>query len=420
MLKDRKALEQYLETESIKIIINPDMCKQLYDFTNKTYNIPKGLTSDLISLRKSLSEVSEFILFCLLNGLEEINEIKKSKIDEYFTMQEVQTYRKSQYEIDKIKFPLVFKMVAISHDQWIGRISINQLMELRKAQLINYNVNAQRTMQKIIRGDKEIYKIALNWRAIEQIESSYQSKQFIPNTLTLNIPTNTNSDFYYEEETSSLIINSLEHFDITDGYHRYVAGCQRKDKDSEFDYEMELRIVNFSEDKAKQFIFQEDQKTKMKKIDSDSLNMTKAANMVVTKINEDYRCNLQGLISRNSGLISFGEFAEVIDYFYFKDIRTKEKEKIAIISTTKMLVNDLNYLTEYDIKYLEQKYSFKLLVLICYCFSTYTDRNKNDICKLINKAHEKLESLDIKKFNTKKVRKSLINEIEKIVKECEQ
>ena len=125
MLKDRKALEQYLESESMKIIINQDICKKLYDFTNKTYNIPKGLTSDLISLRKSLSEVSEFILFCLLNGLEDMNEIKKSKIDEYFTMQEVQTYRKSQYEIDKIKFPLVFKMVAISHDQWIGRISIN-------------------------------------------------------------------------------------------------------------------------------------------------------------------------------------------------------------------------------------------------------------------------------------------------------
>lgn len=420
MLKDKKSLEQYIESESIKIIINPDTCKKLYDFVNKTYNIPKGLAADILSLRKSYSEVSEFVLFCMLDGLEKVNEIKKSKIDEYFTMQEVQTYRKAQYEVDTIKFPLVFKMIAISYDQWIGSISINQLMELRRAQLINYNVNAQRTMQKVIRGDKEMYKIALNWKAIDQIESSYKSKQFISNTLTLNIPTNTENDFYYDEESSSLIIKSLEHFDITDGYHRYIAACQRKDKDPEFDYAMELRIVNFSDDKAKQFIFQEDQKTKMKKIDSDSLNMTKAANMVVTKVNEDYRCNLQGLISRNNGLISFGELAEVVDYFYFKDVRAKEKEKITIINTTKTLVDNLNYLTEYDTKYLEQKYNFKLLVVICYCFNTYPNRNKDEVCQLINDVYLRLENLDIKKFYTKKVRKSLINEIEKIVKECEK
>lgn len=420
MLKDKTLLEQYLEAESMKIIINIEKYKKLYEFINKTYNVPKGLITDLVSLRKSFSEVSEFILFCLLDGLENVNEIGKSKIDEYFTLQEIQTYRKAQYEIHTIKFPLIFKMIEVSYDQWIGSVSINQLMDLRRAQLINYNVNAQRTMQKVIRGDKEIYKIALNWKAINQIESSYENKQFIPNTLTLNIPVDTNNDFYYDNETSSLVIKSLEHFDITDGYHRYIAACQRKDKDPEFDYVMELRIVNFSEDKAKHFIFQEDQKTKMKKIDSDSLNMTKAANMVVMKLNEDYRCNLQGLISRNNGLISFGELAEVVDYFYFKDITSKEKEKIAIIQTTKKLVDMFNCLTEYDTKYLEQPYSFKLLATIGYCFSNYPDRNKEEVCALIEKVHNKLDSLDIKKFYTKKLRKSLVNDIGKIVKECEQ
>ena len=420
MLKDKIILEQYLESESIKIVTDFEKCKSLYDFTNKTYKIPKGLVSDLILLRKSFSEVSEFILFCLLDGIEKTSEITNSKLDEFFTMQEVQTYRKAIYETNSIKFPLVFKMIEISYDQWIGKISINQLMELRKAQLINYNVNAQRTMQKVIKGDKEVYKIALNWKAINQIKESYENKQFISNTLTLNIPADIESDFYYDKETSTLIINSLEHFDITDGYHRYIAACQIKDRDPEFDYEMELRIVNFSDDKAKQFIFQEDQKTKMKKIDSDSLNMTKAANMVVTKLNADYRCNLQGLIGRNGGLISFGELSEVVDYFYFKGITSKEKEKVAIIQTTKKLIDDFNHLTEYDTRYLEQKYSFKLLSIIGYCFRIYHDRDKDEVCKIIEEAYNKLEHLDIKKFYTKKLRKSLINEIEKIVKECEQ
>lgn len=33
--------------------------------------------------------------------------------------------------------------------------------------MINYNANAQRTMQRIIRGDKEIYKISLNKDAVK-------------------------------------------------------------------------------------------------------------------------------------------------------------------------------------------------------------------------------------------------------------
>ena len=421
MLKDKRSLEQYLESESIKIIISSDKCKQLYTFVNKTYDIPKGLVSDLISLRKPLSEASGFILFCLLDGLEHINDVRKSKIDEYFTSQEIQMYKKSKYDVGKVKFPLVFKMIQVSHDQWIGHISINELMELRKAQLINYNINAQRTMQRVIKGDKEIYKISLSWQAVNQIENSYENNEFISNTLTLNIPMETQHDFYYDNESCSLVINSLEHFDFTDGYHRYIAACQMKDKNNDFDYDMELRIVNFSEEKAKQFIFQEDQKTKMKKVDSDSLNMTKAANMVVSKLNEDYKFNLRGMISRNGGLIHFGEFAEVIDYFYFKDIRSKEKEKVAIIQVKNKLVKDFNFLTEYDpATYLEQKYSFQLLAVICYCFTTYTDMEEEKVCDLINNVNLKLERLNIKKFYTKKMRKSLINEIEKIVKECEQ
>lgn len=417
MLHDKMVLEQYLEKESMKIIIDKEKYKTLYNYMNDTYQIPKSLTADLISCRKSFSEVSEFILFCLLDSIEKITECKTSSLDKYFTMQEVQTYRKSQYQIETIKFPLTFKMIEIRDDQWIGKITVDQLMELRKAQLINYNVNAQRTMQKIIKGAKEMYKIALNWNAIRQIVQAFLSSQYIPNTLTLNIPRDTENDFYYDEESASLVINKLNYFDITDGYHRYISACQIKDKDENFNYDMELRIVNFSDDKAKQFIFQEDQKTKMRKLDSNSLNMTKAANIVVSRMNEDTRCNLQGLISRNEGIIAFGEFAEIIDYFYFKDIRTKEKEKIAIINVTKKLINDFNFLTEYNTKYLEEKYTFLRLVIVTYCFCAYSNKDMQDICKIIDYVDSHSDGIDKKKISTK-VRKSLINEIDQLTKEC--
>jgi len=419
MLKSKNELEQYLESKIFSFISNTELCQSIYNYAKETYNIPRTLTSDLITMRISLSEASEFVLFCLLDAIEKMTQSKSTKIDSFYTMQEVKTYRVSKFETERIKFPLKYKLMKITEDQWIGSIDIKHLMKLREAQLINYNVNAQRTMQRIIKGNKEIYKITLNQVAINAIESLFQNGIYIPTPFTLNIPQDSMADFYYDEDNNELVIKSLEHFDIIDGYHRYIAACQISDTNPDFNYNMELRIINFSEDKAKQFIYQEDQKTKMRKIDSDSLNMNKAANIVATRLNESSQCNLQGLISRNQGLINLGDLAQLIHYFYFKEYLSKEKEKITIILAVKELIENFNLLTEYDIKYLEKKYSFKDLVAIMYTFNYFKDKDKNHMCEIMDKIIDATNKIDNKKFYSKIPKKSLMNDIDKIIKEVE-
>ena len=418
MLKDKKALEQYLDEQCDRIVIDKDKCKNIYSYANETYNIPKGIILDLVSKRKSMSEATEFILFILLDSI--YNALKDDKkilgIDEFYTMQEVQYYRKSKYENENIKFPLIFKMIQIEEDQWVGKIDVKTLMQLRKAQLINYNVNTQRVLQKIVRGDKTSYKITLNQKAVKEIANGYANNTFIPNTISLNMPMEIYPDFYYDEDSCSLIIKSIDHFDIIDGYHRMISACQVSDSDSNFNYNMELRIVNFTEDKAKQFIFQEDQKTKMRKIDSNSMNMNNAANIVVTRLNENVRCNLKGMISRNDGIIPFGEFAELVNYFYFKDTN-KEKERTITIQAVKELTDNFNMLTEYNTKYLEEKMSYKTLLTAMFCFDYFKDNSsKIDICKVIEKTAKEMENSDNNKFKVKTPRKSLMAEVEKIMK----
>ena len=420
MLKDKKILEQYLEEQCNKIVINKDICKAIYNYANETYDIPKGLVADLLSRRMVMSEASEFVLFILLDSMYNVlhEEQKIANVEKYYTMQECQYYRKSKYEVENIKLPLIFKMIQIENDQWVGKIDIKTLMQLRQAQLINYNINAQRTMSRIIKGDKEIYKITLNNRAVSEIAYAYEHNEFIPNTLTFNIPMETDFDFYYDEESYSLIIKSLDHLDVTDGYHRLIAAYQVSDLNDNFDYNMELRITNFTEDKARQMIYQEDKKTKMRKIDSNSMNMNKAANIVVTRLNENIRCNLKGLISRNEGLIPFAEFAELVDYFYFKGIG-KDKERSTIIKAVAELTENFNMLTEYNTDYLENKMSYKTLLAIMFCFDYYKQNNidNSNICEVIERTAKEMENSDNKKFNNKTPRKSLMTEVEKIMKE---
>ena len=419
MLKSKESLVQYLGEQCNKIVLDNDICKGIYTYANEMYNIPKGMVSDLITKRIDMTSVSEFVLFALFDSIYNVckNNGKRDMqgIDNFYTMQEAKHYRVSKYEIEKIRFPLVFKMFQVTDDQWIGKITVDTLMKLRQAQLLNYNTNAQRVMTKIVKGGKESYKITLNQRAVGEIQDAFESNQFIPNTITLNIPMETEYDFYYDESSCSLIIKSLEHFDMTDAFHRYIAACQSRDLNPEFDYPMELRIVNFTEDKAKQFIYQEDKKTQMKKVDSRSMNMNSAANMVVTRLNENIRCNLKGLISRNEGLIHFGELADLVNYFYFKGI-AKDKERTITMQAVKELTDNFNLLTEHNEKYLEHKIDYKTLLAAMFCFNYFKDKDKSKMCEVIEYVAETMEKSDNKKFRNKNLSKPLMSEIEKIVK----
>lgn len=420
MLKKKEELEQYLEKEILKIISNTELCIKIYDYIKDKYDIPRVITSDYISMRLPLEQASEFILFCLLDGIEKVINKNKTDIDKFFTMQEFKTYKDSKYEVNEIKFPLRLKMIQVADDQWIGKIDTKTLMNFRKAQLINYNANAQRTMQRIVKGEKEYYKITINKETVSAIKGLVKKNVYIPTPFTLNIPTDSNSDFYYDEDRCELVIKSLEVFDISDGYHRYVTFCSIHDDDKEgnFNYNMEFRIINFPDDKVQQFIYQEAQQTKMRRIDSNSFNMNKAANVVVTRLNENPMCNLQGLISRNQGIIHFGYLADFVNYFYFRK-ENKAKEKTITISAIKELTDNFNMLTEYDSVYLEKEYSFKQLAAVMCMFDYFKDKNKQHMLEIMGEVIKRTEQLDNKKFYSKTPKKSMMNDIEEIIAEVE-
>ena len=183
MLKKKEELEQYLEKEILKIISNTELCIKIYDYIKDKYDIPRVITSDYISMRLPLEQASEFILFCLLDGIEKVINKNKTDIDKFFTMQEFKTYKDSKYEVNEIKFPLRLKMIQVADDQWIGKIDTKTLMNFRKAQLINYNANAQRTMQRIVKGEKEYYKITINKETVSAIKGLVKKNVYIPTPL---------------------------------------------------------------------------------------------------------------------------------------------------------------------------------------------------------------------------------------------
>ena len=377
---DRTKLENYLSEKLLSIVLGKKYDEiKMYDYAYEKYNMSKGDFSDFTSGRRTLQEANDFALFIMLDSVIN-NTHSKKKLSEYFTDREIEQYSNSKIkEEKKIKFPLIFPMIQVAADQWIGSVDVDTFCNLQNDGLINYNPDTQRAMTKITRSNNDMYKITLNKTAVNEITNDFIEKIYIPDTITLNISADDeNADFYYDEENRQLVINSLRNFDINDGYHRYVSMFRAKSRNPEFNYPMELRITNFNVQKSQRMIYQMDQKTKMSKSVSDTYNVYAPQNKVVQRINENSMCNVCGLISRDDGKINYALLAECIGYLYFPKKRntdTTETRK-EIIRVSKELVEDFNILTETDEKYLDKKYSSEEIVALSVVFYCYDGKDK--------------------------------------------
>lgn len=403
MIRTNDELREYLTKRLSASIADTKQLQQWLITANLTYDIPNEIASDYISLRKSLTDANEFILFIFLSVID------KEKIPSYFAASRIKEYATAKYKVERPEFPLRFKLIQIAEDQWIGKITAKELMKLKEAQITTYNENTQRPMRKIISGEHEGYQIFLNEAAVRSIDQLFDSRQYIPNTITLNLPET--AEYYYDIKTEELVITKPTHLDILDGYHRYIAIARAMMLNDEFDHSMELRIVAFPEWKANQFIWQEDQKTKMKKTDSDSMNLIDSANKVVNRLNENPLFNLSGKITRNKGIIKVADFTKAVRLTYFYKIKERDRNKKEI-EVTKELLQKINSVTEERPDLITKEWDQRFIVSLVY--ACYIKEDVNDIIELTDYLYEQVKTTAYERFFAGDVTLRIMTELKKL------
>lgn len=380
---------EILDTQKIQTWI-----QDLYEL----YNVPESVSHDLLTLRKDLEFENEYIIYVI------IKVINPDRIPSFFTDIEIKEFNNTKYEIETVTYPIEFDALQVAPDQWISVINIKQLMLFRDAQLINYNENTQRTLKHMINGQWEYWAIDLNKNQVKAIQKSMHDHQYISDTLTLNMPEAT--DFTYDEKRKKLVINKIDTFDILDGYHRYIAASSEYNLNNDFDYPMELRVVYFSENRAKNFIFQQDQKTKMTRRNSQTFNQADGANQAMNLIIQ--ACNeypeLQGVITSTQGIIDKGVLADLIRKTYYA--KTSEKHDVKYnYNVRNEIINMLRAVFEEDMDIYSTtwKMDFTVFVFVAYI---YAECRKGQILKCVKKLEEinedkriYLESITRKRFN---------------------
>lgn len=405
MLKSKDELELFLEKQNEKIALNNESYEKVRNYMLKKYEIPTGMTMDMIA-RNELHSQTEFILFCLLDGIDQISNSKN--IDKFFTKIEIEHYSKEKYNIETIKFPIKIQCEEVNKDQWIGVTNTNFFMELRRAQLIRYNVNAQRVLKRIIKGENIFFKIVPNKIAIKAIKKLMKKREYVPTVITLNIPFDSDADFHYNPVTRELIIDKLDAFDISDGYHRYLAMCEAHDEDSDFNYPMELRIINFTDEKARQFIFQEDQKTKMTQSNSNSMNTNRPSNIVIDRLNDMTTFDFKGQLGWSQGTVNYASLSDIIEFFYFKNKKEVNAAEIRVVRDD--IKVKFNTLSELYPEYITKAFSEKELVFIFYMFN-----KEKDLEKAANIIHDFIENKKLSSVTTRRISKTMLNSFDQLL-----
>lgn len=400
----RGKIDKQLETLLASYVTNPKTAQAIMKLAFQKYSLPFFRTLTILNLDASMEELNDLEIFWILDCLRET--IPKANIDltKWFTEIEIKEYGRAKYKENVVEFPLILPMIQVTDTQWIGKIMASELIVWRGS-ILRYNKNIQRRIRTIVNKNVTYGQITVFHKAISSIVGLLNSKRFIPNAITLNIGED-EIDFYYDEVEKNLVINKLDHFDLVDGYHRLIALSKAKEADPNFDYPMELRITNFSEDVADQLIWQEEQRNIMPKTAIESYNMDDTANKITRRINENTACNFSGAITRG-GLIDASVFSDAINECFLTGM-TEEEKRVSLARIPKDVIQSLNLLTEADSSLLTKRFTVLEIRLLVYCCYKFYEKDKNNIYDFYSKLQERKLTERVRKALSSAKRKNTL------------
>ena len=310
-------------------ILNKNMGRKIIEQTgeviSKKRNYLKAATHSILLQQRPLSDVSDKEIYWVIDGLNEtlskngeLNLVKDFKIKDIFTDKEIQKYSKSKFEnVTETIYPISFKVLKISDDQWLSTISSKKLFELYKNQIINYNKNTQRPLKEVTKHGVKTYKINKNKQSVNAIKEDLKKGLFIPNCLTFNINMdNPSNEYYVDEENGELVLENGQ-FDLIDGFHRYSAITELLLENPDIEFNFGIWIMNFDENKSCRFIAQEDKRNKINKTYTkslDALNGDNFSSRIIQVLNENNNSPFKGKLTRyNDSNINYDDVVITIN-----------------------------------------------------------------------------------------------------------
>lgn len=293
---------------------------------------------------KSKDEIPDNEMYWLIDAF---NNVFKANMEmkTYFSDKEIVRFSSLKADYLKIDiYPIrISPVIEIAEDQWVTKISIDLLKEFYDNQLIIYNPRTQRQLKQRRRGQDVSYTIDIVSSSVKAIEGLMSKGEFVPNALTLNLNVD-DPEVDFDIVESELILNSGK-FDIIDGFHRFRAAINTKIKNPDFQFNFILNIMNFTEDKACQYIEQEDKRNKISKSYLASMDKSSPTNIIIDKLNNTLDSPVRSKIERaHRGEIDRSTLFSLLEFI----LKTKSMSRSQCIKTAVFIINILKIVQEND------------------------------------------------------------------------
>ena len=355
-----------LEKELLKVIYDVNTNNKMLDTAfDKLVNVGYSVGDAMQMLNGStpLEFMPLIDLGVLTTTLYEISQSKRIKPEAFFTELELKNIREynnmDENEEGVIDYPLTFENVFMQEtDQWIGVISIAELVKLLQAKMVRYNYKTQRNPLFVKHMDSVIQRPNINKKSVKEINNKMLKGQFIPDAITLNILADGTEDFSYDARHNKLTLKE-GNLDILDGMHRAMASINTVLANPNIELNFGLHLTNFNEDKARRYILQKDLQTPLDKEYKVSLDTMNLNNSVVNSINTHSESELRGLIVTDQALVQTG------DGITLYSVMSKGVSRLWNLKTRK----ESNELSEYLIRFFNEMVGL------------YPDHFKHDIKK---------------------------------------
>ena len=302
---------------------------------------------DLNTLTDSEQDIRFLFLFSLaLNRALKEKEIGISiDVKDYFTELECQQwlyYREEKEEKDI--FPIIIENVQkISDKLWQGVMSVQQLEEINRMNIILYNFSTQRDPIVTAYGER----INIDKNKINEIKERMLNNEQYPDPIILNILNDGESKVTYNEKNNTLIIHEGSKINIVDGFHRKTASSLVLEINPSIQFNWQVTFTFLSEKDAHDYMRQKDKQKPIKREWIDQKDYSRHENLVIDVIVDDRLSELAKVmkeddqyIKLNRALTKKSIISEAIKECYTEDLKTS----INIRKIGKWIVEFTDYL----------------------------------------------------------------------------
>lgn len=327
------------------------------------FKIEPGHISSLISGAKRIEGVSDQYLCALAMATYEVFGCQGSNPKEFFTDAELQKVKETSFEpTNSLNGDLKFDDVSyVCNDHYFTTISSQYLRALLDEGRLIYRPETQRGTITKRQGDAIIQKVRINRNNVTEIANDIEENKYEPTTLTMNVVKGS-GEMVYDARSRTLIVSKGAECNLIDGLHRTYGVIQAMIENPEIKQPWEFRIVNWSIEKAKAFIFQEDHKTPLTKEVRVSMDQHDLSTQIVSMLNQEMHNEMQGRIATDIRSITKGKaytlFSMMVDSVrkflkpqYQKDVESMTKRLISFYNALIPIINNKDDLMKYYLFY---------------------------------------------------------------------